>query len=106
MWFTTSGNTLIGKVTSGGVITYQSGLNPYGEFEQFAGITVGPDGNLWFAGHDVPGGTNVRYLIGKITTAGVVTTYHVPRPAGDIITGPDGLLWFASGGALGRFSPP
>jgi len=66
------------------------------------GITVGPDGNLWFTTIDQNGGN----LLGRITTSGVITT----RPAansltqsngfeqpvgGDIATGPDGEIWTA-----------
>src|ERR1700686_2706188 len=37
------------------------------------GITVGPDGNLWFA----------EYIsIGRITPSGVITTFLTPTPVG------------------------
>ncbi len=59
-----------------------SGIGPYG-------ITVGPDGNLWFTEYPAQ-------QIGKITTAGVITEY--PTAAGGAITlGPDGNLWFTEG---------
>ena len=50
-------------------------------------IPVGPDGALWVAAQD---------LIGRVTTAGTVTTYSDPRLdyATAITAGPDGALWF------------
>ena len=53
------------------------------------GITVGPDGALWFAAEDA---------IGRITTSGAVTTISDPSifwPTG-ITTGPDGAVWFTN----------
>ena len=68
------------------------------------GITVGPDGALWFTTLDQSGGN----LLGRITTAGVITTTPAANPlamnnvaagelpaGGDITTGPDGELWAA-----------
>jgi virginiamycin B lyase len=68
------------------------------------GITVGPDGALWFV-------ENKANKIGRITTAGVITNeFPIPTPnsgPGFITVGPDGALWFNEGGAnnIGR-SPP
>ena len=68
------------------------------------GITVGPDGALWFV---ETGGK----AIGRITTAGVITTYPLPQgsPNPTVITaGPDGALWFGSNGggsnSIGRIT--
>src|ERR1700722_7773061 len=55
-----------------------------------AGITVGPDGALWFT-------ENQGNRIGRMTTAGVYTHYEVPTPRSgvdSITVGPDGALWF------------
>ena len=65
------------------------------------GITRGPDGALWFTN----AGNNT---IGRITTAGVVTTFTgagISDPGG-ITAGPDGALWFTnySGNAIGRIT--
>jgi len=52
------------------------------------GITIGPDGALWF--------TDSADKIGRITTQGQVTEYALStwaHPMG-ITTGPDGALWF------------
>jgi streptogramin lyase len=58
-----------------------------------SGITVGPDGALWFPnfGND---------SIGRITTAGVVSNYTDPSIVnpGGITAGPDGALWFTNEG--------
>jgi len=57
------------------------------------GITVGPDGALWFTNQSSNAGNG---SIGRITTAGVVTTFTDPdiMSPGDITAGPDGALWF------------
>jgi virginiamycin B lyase len=67
------------------------------------GITVGPDGALWFA----ESGTN---KIGRITTGGQVQEFPTPfggsQPA-RITAGPDGNLWFTEtlGDRIGRITP-
>jgi streptogramin lyase len=66
----------------------------------FAGIAAGPDGNLWFTSASLN-------IVGRITTAGVITPYAIPTalslPSG-IAAGPDGNIWFAefSGNKIGR----
>jgi virginiamycin B lyase len=67
------------------------------------GITVGPDGALWFTDS---GASN---HIGRITTAGAMTEFPVPSGSlGGITVGPDGALWFASalagGNTIGRIT--
>jgi streptogramin lyase len=68
------------------------------------GITVGPDGALWF--------TDNADKIGRITTQGRVTEFALPTfvsypekfPA-QIIAGPDGALWFTeTGDQIGRIT--
>ena len=68
------------------------------------GITVGPDGALWF--------TDSADKIGRITTQGQVTEFALPKfvsypekfPA-QIIAGPDGALWFTeTGDQIGRIT--
>ena len=102
LWFTT--RTIqtccpdtISRITPGGAIT---------SFPVSGGpvsITVGPDGNLWFT--EFLGGK-----IGRITTAGQITEFSVPRsPSGlqGITSGPDGNVWFAESIAnkIGRITP-
>ncbi len=107
MWFTDNGQSkAIGKVA----LTW-NGATEYGEItDEFfrglqqngalplAGITPGPDGNVWFTdGSD----------IGRITPAGTVREFSLPvgsEPMG-IAEGPDGSLWFTDDGgtpAIGK----
>ena len=61
-------------------------------------IAAGPDGNLWF-----PEGNVYGELIGRISTAGVVTEFPIPTLVGTrIAAGPDGNLWIAGAGAIAR----
>jgi streptogramin lyase len=56
-----------------------------------SGIATGPDGNLWFTEF------TVNPKVGRITTAGAVTEFPLPRPGATpsgIVAGPDGNLWF------------
>jgi streptogramin lyase len=68
-----------------------------------AGITAGPDGNLWFT-------ENGANQVGKVTPARAVTAYAIPtfnsQPEG-ITAGPDGNLWFVehSGNKVGQLTP-
>jgi streptogramin lyase len=122
LWFAETGADKIGRMTPAGVVTQFSlppipipdGSQPSpGSAPGPVGITVGPDGALWFVG--VPG------EIGRITTAGVVTEFPVPAvppppgsPAGTqattatltgITAGPDGALWFTGiPGEVGRIT--
>lgn len=70
-------------------------------------ITAGPDGAVWFTTY---GGGEV----GRITVAGALTLFNVPRPPGEssdrvrgpegITAGPDGALWYVEdfGNRVGR----
>ena len=98
LWFTESAGR-IGRITTEGSLT---------EFELPAKsspleITTGADGNLWF--------TNARRpIIGRITSAGVITEFAVNTPASEeatmsIAAGPDGNLWFTeTEGVVGRIT--
>ena len=62
---------------------------------ELSGITVGPDGNLWFT--EINGNN-----IGQMTIAGIVTEFPIPTANSNtntIVTGPDGNLWFTESGA-------
>ena len=94
LWFTDSGNDVIGRMTTRGDFTMQ--VSPGDEVSD--GITAGPDGALWFTTYN---------HIGRITTGGSVTLF--PNAGGTlphgITTGPDGALWFAeSDGNVGRIT--
>jgi streptogramin lyase len=66
-------------------------------------ITVGPDGNLWFA-------ENSGNRIGRITLGGAITEFSIGISASaglvDITTGPDGNLWFTeqAGNRVGKIT--
>jgi streptogramin lyase len=97
LWFTEN-NGGIGRITLSGVVTeFTQGLTaPATPAYGFAGpipngLTVGPDGNLWFT-------EQAGNRIGRITTAGVITEFSVgitpnANPT-EITVGPDGNLWF------------
>lgn len=97
LWFTDSGNALIGRITKRGKYTLQM---PAGA-EVSDGIVAGPDKNLWFTTNE----SNPR--IGRITTAGKLTLFSDTGgsyPQG-ITVGPDGALWIAeSNGTVGRMT--
>ena len=65
-------------------------------------ITAGPDGNMWFTDNFHPFGDPAAYDVGRVTPAGVVTTFKAPAPttgcqcvgAAGITTGSDGNVWF------------
>ncbi|HTX37548.1 MAG TPA: DUF4214 domain-containing protein [Bryobacteraceae bacterium] len=100
----------IGGLTSNPV-TLPVGTPPVGTILEFPiptanstprGLTVGPDGNLWFT--ETAAGN-----VGRVTPAGAFSEYGVPTASAtpeEIIAGPDGDLWFAEFGAakIGRVS--
>jgi virginiamycin B lyase len=94
----------IGRITPSGSITQF----PLGSDPSFAsaGITAGPDGNLWFT---EPGANS----IGRISVAGAVERFAIPTANSlpiDITPGGDGNLWFTEADAskIGRIflNPP
>ncbi|MBV8148966.1 MAG: hypothetical protein JO092_07730 [Candidatus Eremiobacteraeota bacterium] len=67
-----------------------------------AGITKGPDGNLWFT-------ENAVGKVARITVSGQITEFPIPAPSASpagIVTGPDGNLWFAEtqNSAIGKMT--
>jgi len=89
---------LFGQV-SNGLTPFQQGLT---SGSSPTAITLGPDGACWFI-------ESQAQQIGRITPAGVISEYPVPRAnAGlnGIATGPDGALWFTEGGTdrIGRMT--
>ncbi|MDQ2872041.1 MAG: hypothetical protein M3R35_02805 [Candidatus Eremiobacteraeota bacterium] len=98
LWFTDSGLNEIGRITTGGQVTYypvplaNSGL---------AAITADSDGALWFT-------QTLSNTVGRITTAGVVTEFAVPTPnagLGEIVACPCGTLYFTEQHAIGKITP-
>jgi virginiamycin B lyase len=130
LWFTESAVTQLGRITTAGVIT-EYPLQPQ---TGVGAITAGPDGALWFMhGEQIvrmttPGSFTVypglgivsaiaagpdgalwlgldSCRIGRITTAGVTTTYPLPgcTQINGIAAGADGAMWFTEAvGNLGR----
>jgi streptogramin lyase len=94
MWFTERAGARIGRITADGSITefaLPAGSQP-------VGIVSGPGGDLWYA--DRSG------RIGRMTTAGAVTTYLVlgGKPE-ELAVGSDGNVWFTDKGSVGRMTP-
>ncbi len=91
---------VIGRMTPQGAVSEFALVTLSSPDEVPGGITVGPDGNLWFTVFDQqPGGT--KAAIGRIspTSAPGQTIRLFPLPAsgempGDIVSGPDGNIWF------------
>jgi virginiamycin B lyase len=69
-----------------------------------AGLTKGPDGNIWF-------NEGQASLVARITGLGSVTEHSTPTansvPLYGITSGPDSNLWFTeySAGKIGRIVP-
>src|SRR5512135_3187016 len=89
------------RVTPAGVVTtlVSFGLTPDGGIPR-AGLTLGPDGNLY--GINTSGGSNSLGTIFRITTGGAVTTLHAFQAAEGFVrqarltVGPDGDLYATS----------
>jgi streptogramin lyase len=93
LWFTADG---IARIATDGTLTPY----PAAAVLEPAQIATGPDGALWFTG---------TKAIGRITTAGAVSSYTVPTAnygASGIVSGPDGALWFTefSANKIGRMT--
>ncbi|MCA1695831.1 MAG: alpha/beta hydrolase, partial [Actinobacteria bacterium] len=71
-------------------------------FSRPYGITLGPDGALWFTA-DGSGDGTVKPSIGRITPTGEITTYTYPQIGAPhaIVSGSDGALWFTVMGNFG-----
>lgn len=84
----------VGRMTpDGGITSYP--LDNYG----LQAITVGPDKALWFTGSRVVWPRATDPMIGRITTAGVITKYPLAQDQGWsylIASGSDGALWFTN----------
>ncbi len=78
---------LLGVMTTGG--TFKTVTIPSGDFVSYDGMTLGPDGNVWFA---------ELAHVGKVTTTGAVTEFawsdgSTNNYYSGITTGSDGNLW-------------
>jgi hypothetical protein len=94
MWFSERLGARIGRIAADGTITEF----PLPAGSQPGGIVTGPGGDLWYA--DRSG------RIGRMTTAGVVTTFLVlgSKPE-EIALGSDGNVWFTDQTSVGRVTP-
>jgi virginiamycin B lyase len=115
LWFTEFRAGKIARITTAGVVTAEYPIpstGPYFDVFTFSltsstgprGITVGPDGNLWFAEFNAN-------QIGRLDPdTGVISEFPIPtpdsRPVG-ITVGPDGNVWFTEpiGSNIGRITP-
>jgi virginiamycin B lyase len=85
LWMADSYGGNIERMTVKGHFTYY----PAGHNDPYS-IVTGPDNALWFTAEaGTTGGT-----IGRITTAGVITTFTASGETWDIAAGSDGALWF------------
>ncbi len=93
VWFTTfDWQTLVGSI---GRITADCNLTEFSLGSHMGAwvITLGPDGNLWFAG-------DLDHQVGRITPQGAITYFpDADSPAEAIITGPDDNLWLSEPGS-------
>lgn len=103
VWFTETGASRIGRVTTNGIVTeFPVAGGPH----DLQGIVTGPDNRLWFCAFS-------SEHIGAMTTNGVVTLYRIPRVAGEplklpqyITRGSGTNMWFTQlGYRLGRITP-
>lgn len=106
----TEGYRIVEVTPSGTMTEHLMPRNAGGDFTASArGITVGPDGALWFT--DDRFGAGPPHQIGRMSPlTGEVTAYPIPGPAAgplDIVTGPDGNLWFTeeTGNRIARLTP-
>src|SRR6266567_4931017 len=87
--FRSTGSGTIGKLTPDGALT-EFPL-PAQPVANLSGITVGPDGNVWFSG-----GTGS--VVGRITTDGTIKEFLVPTPDAyltGITPGANNTVWVA-----------
>ena len=136
LWFMDTDHFKIGRMTTAGVVNEfpipaATTLKSDASKNLFHDIANGPDGNIWYTAEIYNRKTGAeRGEIGRVTPAGDVTTYLLPKgpqpksapaltgkpkPAGfllaDAITaGPDGNVWFTEHqiygiGGIGKITP-
>jgi streptogramin lyase len=114
LWVGGNGTSL-GRITTAGVITT---FSPPGNSNPIAGLTPGPDGNVWFTETEEFGGSLIgqQPAIGEITPAGVTTLHAIPQgttldPSRGVPVDPtaiatarDGAMWFVDNAGIGRIT--
>ena len=96
LWFTwdwgnpyQTGDSFVGSITTDGTVTTYPITAAYGKCQPaLAGITAGPDGNIWFT-DDACGNVGKLDLSTKTITLTPTLLYGT-----EITTGPDGNLWY------------
>jgi streptogramin lyase len=98
VWFTLDDEATVGRITPDGVITEYPVAHPEGDYIILSGIASISGGALAFTYADLVTGES---LIGRITTAGVISTVPTPTansfPSG-ITSGPGKGVWFTEVG--------
>jgi streptogramin lyase len=98
VWFTLDDEATIGRITPEGVITEYPVAHPDGDYIILSGIASISSRALAFTYADIVTGES---LIGRITTAGVISTLPTPTansfPSG-ITDGPGNGIWFTEVG--------
>ncbi|MDX2038917.1 MAG: Ig-like domain-containing protein [Isosphaeraceae bacterium] len=100
LWFSERSNPI-----DGNSVSKIARMAPDGSLTEFAiengqaiaGLTVGPDGNLWFTSNTHTG-IDTGSKVGRMTPDGTIVTFAIPGGVdgfGSIVTGSDGNLWFA-----------
>jgi streptogramin lyase len=114
LWFTDPTNNLVGRIVSGdqsffrapasqsiasgtSAVVFVENSGAVGSLDAVgnlsgspaaasgSGITLGPDGNVWFV---------EKGKIGRTNPGAANTEFDAPAAFGEIISGPDGNLWF------------
>jgi len=96
LWFGERNFQRVGRMTPAG-FSEVAGLSAN---SRVAGIVAGPDGNIWIA-------ENGSAKIGRITPAGMLVEFalapeSLPRAP---VAGADGNIWFLDNGKIGRITP-
>jgi virginiamycin B lyase len=107
-----AGASWIGRITTSGQASVVYAPDPLA-LAAIAGITAGPDGNLWFtettSAANLGGGPQSRPTssVGRLTPSGGVQLIALASSlgsAGAITAGPDGALWCAAA-TIARITP-
>jgi streptogramin lyase len=105
VWFSNSGRAEVGRVSPAGEVA----SFPLPDNMRARGMTVTPDGNVWFAAtYSAP--SQLADRIGRIDHGGTVEYFSIPTAHGaplDIAHDVDGALWFTEPVAnkIGRYQP-
>jgi virginiamycin B lyase len=99
MVFTDTANGAIGRMTTASVVTQYAPPNIVGVTDSGQIMSVGFDGEVWFAGMD---------SVGRIAMNGTISIHNMPTTinAVAITKGPDGAMWFTTtlSGQIGRIT--